>query len=329
MRVWVSVLLLLFLNLSASGEEPLERFRAGATMGSEQVALDSSDLSRTTVGALTYLGGIRMWGSQSPFGGFSSMTVAGDQFTLLSDGGHIVRFRMGADWQPRELWFGALTAGPGTGWYKAERDSESMTRDPASGRIWVGFEQDNSIWRFDARGGVEANAIPAQMRDWASNGGPEAMARLNSGAFVVISEATRGPGRKGRAALRYPGDPTAPGAKAVSFAYVPPENYDPTDLAELPDGRLLVLNRRVTLADLFTAKLVILDPRGIREGAVLAGREIASFDRPLLRDNFEALAVTREGDSTIVWIASDDNRMWFEQSLLLKFRLDEGRGAAR
>jgi hypothetical protein len=93
-------------------------------------------------------------------------------------------------------------------------------------------------------------------------------------------------------------------------------------MAELPDGRVLVLNRRVSLADFFTARLVMIDRGAIRPGARVQGREIATLAAPLLHDNFEALAVTEEQGATIVWIASDDNREWFEQSLLLKFRLE-------
>ena len=105
---------------------------------------------------------------------------------------------------------------------------------------------------------------------------------------------------------------------------MPPAGYDPTDAAELPDGRLLVLNRRLTLSGLFTARLVVIDIRGVRAGGVVAGTEIARFERPLLHDNFEALAVTQEDGDTIVWIASDDNGEFWEQSLLLKFRLEFG-----
>ncbi|NML07057.1 esterase-like activity of phytase family protein [Sphingomonas sp. G-3-2-10] len=323
MRVWLSVLFLLFLNLSASGEEPLERFRSGATMSVDRVALDPADPARVRVGQLTYLGGLRLTGSQHVFGGFSAMTLVGDRFTLLSDGGHLVAFSLGSDWQPRNVWFGALSAGPGTGWYKAQRDSESMTRDPATGRVWVGFEQYGAIWRFGPDGKAEAHAQPASMRRWNDNGGPESMVRLRSGAFIVISETTPGPGRKGRAAVRFAGDPTDPKVATMLFGYQPPAGYDPTDMAELPDGRWLVLNRRVSFSEFFTAKLVIVDPAWVRAGAVVSGREIATLAAPLLHDNFEALAVVREGDSTIVWIASDDNRMWFEQSLLLKFRLEK------
>ncbi|MEI9927305.1 MAG: esterase-like activity of phytase family protein [Sphingomonas sp.] len=144
--------------------------------------------------------------------------------------------------------------------------------------------------------------------------------------FVVLSETTRWPGRPGRAALRFVGDPTE-SSRGFAFSYVPPDGYDPSDMTELRDGRLVVLNRRATLFGGFTAKLVLVDPAAIWPGAIVGGRVIATLGAPLTRDNFEALAATHEGAATILWIATDDNLEWFEQSLLMKFRLDlpEGR----
>lgn len=321
-RVALAVLILLACQLSASDEETRASFEGSARMTATQLPLDPADPARRRVGGLTYLGGVRLTSPQSAFGGFSSMQVVGDRFTLLSDGAHIVRFRMGADFKPHELVFGALAAGPGTGWRKADRDSESQTTDPATGQVWVGFEQTNAIWRFDAAGRAEAHAQPAAMADWSANGAAEAMVRLARGAFLVISETTRPRDGKGRVGLIFGGDPTDPRAQVQAFAYLPPDGYDPTDMAELPDGRILVLNRRATFADMFTGKLVMIDRGAIRPGAIIQGREIATLAAPLLHDNFEALAVTREQGATILWIASDDNREWFEKSLLLKFRLD-------
>lgn len=323
MRVVLAVLIVLVCQLSASGEQPSLYFNGKAEMSATPVAIDPADPKQVKVGSLTYLGGIRLTSPQAAFGGFSSMQVVGDRFTLLSDGGHIVRFRMGADFKPRDLHVGALTAGPGTGWLKSERDSESQTGNPATGQVWVGFEHFNAIWRYGATGRAEAHAEPEAMADWSSNGGPEAMVRLASGRFVVISETTRPREGKGREGVIFAGDPTDPKAKAQGFVYHPPQGYDPTDMAELPDGRVLVLNRRVSLADFFTAKLVVIDRGAIRPGASVTGREIATLAKPLLHDNYEALAVTQEAGATIVWIASDDNREWFEWSLLLKFRLED------
>jgi hypothetical protein len=90
----------------------------------------------------------------------------------------------------------------------------------------------------------------------------------------------------------------------------------------LPDGRLLVLTRGFKLPFDFAAKLVVVDPAAIRPGAVVRGREIATLAKPLIHDNFEGLAVTREGNATILWIVSDDNQLFLQRSLLLKFRLE-------
>ncbi len=323
MRVWLLILLLLWLNFPTSGPEPLQRFKPGEILMVDRVALAPTDPARARLGALTYLGGIRLRGTQPPFGGFSAMKIDGDRFMLVSDAGDILKFRMGGDWIPRDVSFGELSGGPGTGWLKIERDSESLTWNPATGQYWVGFEQYNAIWRFAADGRFEAHAEPAPMANWAPNGGPESMVRLRSGVFLVISEMSRPRERRdARLALRFLGDPTEPGTPFERWAYVPPAGYDPTDIAELPDGRLLVLNRKFNLRDLFTAKLVIVDGRAVRKDAVVRGEEIATFAAPVQHDNFEALAVTREGEDTILWVASDDNQMWFEDSLLLKFRLD-------
>ena len=52
-------------------------------------------------------------------------------------------------------------------------------------------------------------------------------------------------------------------------------------------------------------------------------REIAHFAAPVTVDNMEALSVTREGGRTIVRLASDDNFMRWQRTLLLEFELRE------
>lgn len=289
------------------------------------VLLNASDPTVRRIGALSYLGGIRLTSADSAFGGFSAMRIVGDRFTLLSDGGNLVSFTMGRDLQPRNVAFADLP-GPSTGAFKKYRDSESLTWDPATGRAWVGFENRNAIWRYDASlRRAERQAMPAAMSDWPLAGGAEAMVRLRDGRFLVFSETGRPEGRgDARTVLRFAGDPTESTAPPETLGYVPPPGYDPTDAAELPDGRLLILNRRLSLTGLFTARLVLADFRGAAAGAMIGGTEIARFERPNLHDNFEALAVTRENAETIVWIASDDNSQFWQQSLLLKFRLEFG-----
>jgi hypothetical protein len=304
------------------------RGRPGDTPGMRaiRVPLDPADPARARLGALTYLGGVRLVGTDSVFGGFSAMQVQGDRFTLLSDRGFFVQFNMGGDWQPRAIRYADLPTGPGTGFFREDRDSESLALDPETGKFWVGFEARNAIWRYDAgfaKG--EASTRPPLMEDWSENGGAESMVRLRDGRFVVISETTRPDGgkrRSERVVLIFDHDPTDHKGPVETLSYVPPAGYDPSDAAELPDGRLVVVNRKIALRDLFTAKLTVVDISGAKPGTVLRGKEIADFKSPVQHDNFEGVSITREGDATILWLVSDDNNAWWQQTLLLKFRLN-------
>lgn len=322
MRIVVVILLVLLLVPGWSSDERLPLYDGTPTVRVTRVPLDADDPARATVGPLTYLGGLHFSSRDPAFGGFSAMAVRGNRFLLLADGGLTFGFTMGPGLVPRDYAFDALPDGPDSGWSKRDRDSESLGFDPASGRLWVGFERANAIWRYapDLSAATAARA-PPEMALWPENGGAEAMVRLPDGRFLVLSEDRDAPGG-GKAALIYDRDPTDPAARAQAFRIVMPGRYRPTDAALLPDGRLIILARALSLRQFFTAKLLLADPRTM-SGGVLRPREIATFAPPLVHDNFEGLAITREGDATILWMVSDDNApsLW-QRSLLLKFRLD-------
>ncbi len=321
-----------------SGEARLDLLGKRAQLTATRVMLDRSDPRHVRVGGLTYLGGLVLNSRDRAFGGFSSLDVtpiaAGDRFTLLSDGGNIVQFDMGADWRPHRIAFTNLPAGPGIGWEKRDRDSESMTIDPKTGQIWVGFEDTNAIWRYSpgfAR--YEARVRPDVMRPWPTNGGPESMTRLPDGRFVVISEEAHArpadwTGSKTerlhtRQALIFAGDPTGEAAgEPARFAYMPYGRYDPSDVTALPNGDLLVLDRAFSLPFRWSNRISLVDRADVAEGRIARGRLIATIDAPLIHDNFEGIATTIENGRTIVWIVSDDNQMVLQRTLLLKFRLD-------
>lgn len=304
-----------------SGEEQVARLTPGGAMTARRVTIDPCDPARTRVGRLTFLGGVALDSGDPAFGGFSALAVEGNRFTLLSDGGNLVRFRMGEDWRPREVAFSHLPAGPRTGWEKRDRDAESMARDPVMGRWWVGFESVNQIWRYSpgfAAG--ERMMAPGMMRRWRMGAGPESLARLADGRFVAISESPPR-GKASPDGIVWPGDPIER-RPSFRFAYRPSPGYDPSDVTQLPDGRLLVLERAFGLPFRWYARLVLVDPATIRPGATVTGRTVARLAPPLLTDNYEGVAATREGGATIVWLLSDDNQLFLQQTLLLKFRLD-------
>jgi len=323
MRIVAAVLLVLLLVPTWSGDERLPLWDGVPTVVARRVALDASDPSRTRLGPLTYLGGLELSSRNWAFGGFSALAVRDGRVLLLSDGGLTIDFRLNDAMRASDYRIGALPAGPATGWSKRDRDSESLAVDPATGDLLVGFERYNGIWRYNGTLTRSRRArAPREMRGWPKNGGPEAMAPLPGGRFAVFSEDADARGG-GKRALVFDRDPTDAAAKAYRFRFHPPAGYLPTDAAMLPDGRLLVLTRAVSLESGFTARLLLVDPAAIGPARDVAGRVLATFAYPVLHDNFEGLAVTQDRSGTIVWLLSDDNGpSLFQRTLLLKFRLN-------
>lgn len=300
------------------------------TIGATPVTIQPDDPARTRVGALNLVAGWRLTSASSQFGGWSTLSVEGRRVTTINDGGALLRFRLGRFGHPVEARIDRLPAGCGQGIDKTTRDTESLARGVApdhrqggaAAPWYIGYEWRNAICRVSADfSAATALARPAAMRDWSRTKGPEAMLRLADGRWLVFAEgAPRG--TDVRELLVFAGDPTDPRAQPLRVGYLPPDGYSPTDAAQLPDGRILVLNRRFALPELFTTVVVALDPRAIRPGATVEGTPIARFAPPLLSDNFEGLAVTVEHGRPFVWLISDDNQLSWEATYLLKFAID-------
>ncbi|WP_332040971.1 esterase-like activity of phytase family protein [Parasphingorhabdus sp.] len=283
-------------------------------------------------GRLEFIRGWKLDSDNSDFGGISSMLALPDnRFVMLSDSGVLIGFTlMEQDGKAVRPYIAPLPDGPAPAnrFARQNWDAESMVHDPETGQYWVGYEHSHSIWRYGpAFARKEADHKVAMMQKWPSNGGAEAMLRLagrgqGGDRFLIFSESAHyGKARGVYQALIFDGDPAAEGMEPKLFGYRPPKGYLITDAALLPDGRALLLHRRFTPLEGVSAIVSIGDLSQIEPGEIWSGEPIASLKPPMTLDNMEALAVTREGDDTIIWIASDDNFNVVQQSLLMKFRL--------
>ncbi len=256
------------------------------------------------------------------FGGYSTLVAldGGEHFLSASDRGRELRFRDPSLGDPQAR-MGYFVARGGAD--KLDVDVEGLTRDPASGTIWASYEQTNRIVRIGPDAGALQAIAPPAMRHWPSNSGPEAILHLADGRFLVLEEAqgewwSRRPG----AGLLFPGDPVE-GSRPERFRFVAPEGFSPTDIAQLPDGRVLILLRKVVfpIPPRFAGALLLADPAEIRPGGVWTGKIVARFAPPLPVDNYEGLEIVPdEAGAVIVWIISDDNTAVTQRTLLLKLR---------
>jgi hypothetical protein len=255
------------------------------------------------------------------FGGISALAVSKGRFDAISDDGTRYGFRLTPGGG-----IGSITAQPmpvacGPRRVKKDQDSESLVEPGPGGYSYVGFEWYNRICRFGgAEGSQDRVARPRWMQNWPRTGGAEAMAYLPDGRFLVFAERPEDE-RRISPILLFPGDPTQPGTTPVELRFNPPAGYHVSDATALPDGRLLVLVRRFRLPFRFDAKLLLVEKPDYAPGALMEGRAIVLLAPPGIADNFEAVAIDRDGGGTRLWLASDDNFLWPQKGWLLEFEL--------
>lgn len=275
------------------------------------------------IGALEPIGAVTLSSNQPGLGGFSALALYRDHALLLTDGGLLVRLRI-ADGTVQTLPGSSIEAGPETGWSRASRDTESLAVDAASGRMWIGYERINTIWSYTPEGRAAGSAAwPAAMRDWGLNTGIESLVRLRDGRFLALREGSMkrsGP----RAALLFEGDPSFYDTPVARLRYLPPAGFAPSDAAPLPNGDVLVLNRRWRLPLRFDAVLVRLPAAGFRGGALLHGRVVARLGDILGGENVEGLAISRERGETMIWMITDNDGYAWRRTILAKFRWRDG-----
>jgi len=295
-----------------------------------------SDVAAVTVTPLAERAGVSgrlpltgVWGLTSPhgwFGGFSALVRStgkdgGAALVAGTDRGFLLDIDL-ASGTPRAVPRSFRFVGLSRSRRSEIVDLESLARDPGTGTLWGGFEKYNMVLRWDPDGTVKRAAPPA-MADWAQNSGPEAMTRLADGRFLVIAEEVEDGSTTAHRALLFPGDPLARG-KPLAFRFAAPADYDPVDVTGLPDGRVLILLRRVeyALPARFDTAIAIADPRAITPGGTWQGRVIQRMTGGIFADNFEGLAFVPSAADPArgsIWVISDDNMSIFQRSLLLRF----------
>lgn len=280
---------------------------------------------RRRVGDFVWRGGLVLTGGNDAFGGLSGLVVRADgrRLTAVGDKGSWVE--AGLVYDDGDL------AGVGRAAIDGLRDTRGMRvrsapfRDAedvtrlGDGSLMVVFEQRHRLWRYPAgahplTGAAQDVAAPARLSEAGGNAGAEALTALGDGRLVLLAESQR-------AGQHRLGFVRADGAWH-ELAYVREAGYRPTAAAQLPDGDLLVLERRFDILAGFKARLRRIALADVRPGALMDGPVIADFRPPLVTENFEGLAVRRgEAGETLVYLLSDDNFNGLQRTLLVMLEL--------
>lgn len=320
------------------------------------VPLDTSDPGRSTVGDLTYLGGIQLLSDAKGFGGYSGLRLLPDgRMLAISDRGHWLAFRT-AEQQGRlvglsDAMQGALLDEAGQPLSYPHFDSEALevVETPEGGlEILVAFEQRHRVWRYSSpgmksvrvsapqNGKGETQALPAGIAEVAQafHQRPHALPWLegwpgdlpaNAGleAMAVRADGAALLLAEGTGEGRFRPHAEAPW---MPIRYNAEPGFKPTDAVFLPiKGRhlALVINRYFSLLHGVAARLELVDLDTVKEGR-LQGRLLARLAPPVSVDNMEAVAAApHPKGGWAIYLMADDNQNPLQRTLLLKFHLPE------
>ena len=277
------------------------------------------------MGSLIYKGGVVLSSTDRRFGGWSGLQISADGTDLraISDEGWWLAARLvetaGQVSALTDARLGALSGPDGKAdAAKADHDAEALALD-AEGALVVAFERNHRLLRYGTwPDGLEATPrpvpIPAALATSPRNSGVEALTRLADGRLLALTEGLEaGPDAYAGWILG--------GEQAEAVTWTRTADYHPTDLALLPGGDVLVLERRYTPATGPGMRLLRVRGGDIVAGARLSGTLLAELPARLSIDNMECLSVRLVDGRTRVYVLSDDNYNPLQRTLLLVFEL--------
>ncbi len=285
--------------------------------------------SERRFGPFEFVGGLELTSPLSDFGALSGIrfTDGGTKFVGVADTGFWFRGAIArdAEGRPAGVTDFAMKSIPDLrGDYsnaKWETDAESIAVGPG-GDVIVGFERQHriSVYRRgdDGFGRFERDldfVVPrGELRN---NRGFETIAFMPDGTLAGVTEKSIDAAGNIFAAI-------LDGPKKGIFKIARSDEFDITDGDFLPNGDLLILERRFSMAENIGMRLRRIAASDIAAGATVDGPVLMEADFTNQIDNMEGLDVWQNGNGeTFVSLVSDDNHSLLQRTLYLEFRLLE------
>ncbi|WP_115670307.1 esterase-like activity of phytase family protein [Ciceribacter selenitireducens] len=289
--------------------------------------------SETRFGALEFVGGLELSSSEPLFGAWSAIRFLpdGQRFLGVLDTGHWISGEVRRDAEGRlstlsDVMISAMLDADGRGdQRKYNVDAESLAIRGED--VLVGYEQRHRVSGYRPLSAVEkarpfrmSFPLPFPVGELRNNGGLETLALsapespLQGGLITVAEKSVDGNGDLFAGILD--------GPLAGAFRVAAHDGFDVTDGDFLPDGDLLLLERRFTLATGVGLRIRRIDGASLRPGTVVDGEVILEAGMGEEIDNMEGLDVVAAVDgSTRIILVSDDNHSILQRNLMLEFRL--------
>lgn len=285
----------------------------------------------TRFGALEFVGGLEYSSPDSRVGGVSAIRLRpnGRDFVAVLDTGNWMTGTIERDGDGRLAVLEGVSVTPmidanGEIASKFDMDAEGLAlRD---GKAIVSYERRHRVDAYPDPGFETSRPRSLSMliprHELRTNGGIETVAAAPAesglhGAVVAIAEQSIDENGNLFAAV-------LDGPMKGIFKVVRNDPWAVTDGAFLPDGDLLLLERRFSFTGGVGMRIRRIESGTILPGSLVDGEVLLEAGMGKEIDNMEGLDVVRGPDGqTRIIVVSDDNRSFLQRNLMLEFRLAE------
>lgn len=283
-------------------------------------------------GPLEFIGGVEFRSNDSRVQSLSSIRFRSDgaRFVSVLDTGEWLTGQIVRDVSGKLSGLSDVAVSPilmrnGRAGSKSASDAEGLAlRD---GEAFVSFEQQHRVDAYPDPGFETSKPLRnvnflIPRHELRRNAGIETLVASPAssplqGGLVAIAESSRDEAGNLLAAI-------LDGPLAGEFTVVRHDPYDATDGAFLPDGDLLLLERRFSFMSGMGMRIRRIKGEDIRPGAVVDGEVLIDVGMSHEIDNMEGIDVVEgpEGRPHLI-IVSDDNGNFLQRNLMLEFRLNQ------
>jgi hypothetical protein len=309
----------------------IEQTRLSITISARPIAaFEPRAPEKTRFGQLVFRGGLGLSGSHPRFGGFSGLwrSPDGRDLVAVTDNGFWltakVVSRAGKPVALEQAELAPILGSSGRPLHRSRYyDTEGLTI--VDGVAYLGVERTHDLLRFDwATEGVRARAqtvpVPREVKRLPNNRGLEAIGVVPSGhalAGAVVAVAERSGREDDEATLGLILGGRQPGL----FRVARHDGYDITDLAFLPGGDMLLLERWHRSLRGVGMRIRRIAGTSLKPGAMLDGPYLIEADLGQEIDNMEGMSVHRADGKTVLTLISDDNFSFLQRTVLLEFEM--------
>ncbi|WP_421871140.1 esterase-like activity of phytase family protein [Pararhizobium sp.] len=283
-------------------------------------------------GKLEFIGGIEMSSSNALLGAISSIRFRPDRksFLAIMDTGHWVEGEIRRDQEGKLSGTSDLTvtsmidANGRSEQVKERMDCEGVAL--RNGEVLASYEGLHRVDVYPDPGFAQSGPVATlplliPVTSLRGNRGLETIAVSPkdsplAGGVTVVSELSFDANGNLLAAV-------LDGPRKGIFGVVRKGAFAVTDGAFLPNGDLLILERRFSFAEGIGMQIRRIKGDDIKPGAVVDGDILLNADMGYQIDNMEGLDVIVEPGDTRLILVSDDNHSILERNLMLEFRLVE------